>query len=135
VLDVGVDEFGVLDTKARASRWGRRSANRCSISLASAHLGVCGEMRGWEAPHLEPGGDAPGFLLALMPTATHQPLPEGFHIGFRIDDSDGVAALRDRFLADGAKVTDLYDGRPAEAYVTFRCWDPDGTEVEVFWEM
>jgi hypothetical protein len=21
-----------------------------------------------------------------------------------------------------------------EQYVTFRCWDPDGTEIEVYWE-
>lgn len=75
-----------------------------------------------------------GFLLALMPTATHQPLPEGFHIGFRIDTSERVTTMRDRLFADGVRVTDLDDCRPTEAYVTFRCWDPDGTEVEVFWE-
>jgi hypothetical protein len=37
-------------------------------------------------------------------------------------------------LAAGATFTALEDHRPAEDYVTFRCWDPDGTEVEVFWE-
>ena len=38
-------------------------------------------------------------------------------------------------LADaGVRVGELEDFRPDEQYVTFRCWDPDGTEVEVFWE-
>jgi hypothetical protein len=32
------------------------------------------------------------------------------------------------------RTTEVEDLRPSEAYVTFRCWDPDGTEVEVFWE-
>lgn len=32
------------------------------------------------------------------------------------------------------RVGELHDGRPDDQYVSFRCWDPDGTEVEVFWE-
>jgi catechol 2,3-dioxygenase-like lactoylglutathione lyase family enzyme len=78
--------------------------------------------------------NADGFLLALVPTERHQPLPEGFHIGFRIGTPERVAALRDQLVAGGVRVTQLDDHRPAEGYVTFRCWDPDGTEVEVFWE-
>jgi hypothetical protein len=31
-------------------------------------------------------------------------------------------------------VTGLDDFRPEEEYVTFRCHDPGGTEIEVFWE-
>jgi hypothetical protein len=31
-------------------------------------------------------------------------------------------------------VTNLQDFRPDEEYVTFRGHDPDGTEIEVFWE-
>jgi hypothetical protein len=31
-------------------------------------------------------------------------------------------------------VTELDDERPGDDYLTFRCWDPDGTEIEVFWE-
>jgi hypothetical protein len=30
------------------------------------------------------------------------------------------------------RVGPLEDHRPGEDYVTFRCWDPDGTEIEVF---
>ena len=44
----------------------------------------------------------------------------------------------DRFARDlaaaGVRITTVEDFRPGEAYVTFRCWDPDGTEVEVYWQ-
>jgi catechol 2,3-dioxygenase-like lactoylglutathione lyase family enzyme len=60
-------------------------------------------------------------------------LPDGFHIGFGLRDADAVTELH-RALAAAVRTTAVEDFRPSEAYVTFRCWDPDGTEVEVFWE-
>jgi catechol 2,3-dioxygenase-like lactoylglutathione lyase family enzyme len=75
-----------------------------------------------------------GFLLALVPTPDHQPLPAGFHIGFSLDAADEVASLHARLVAAGVEVTAVDDHRPDEDYVTFRCWDPDGTEIELFWE-
>jgi len=75
-----------------------------------------------------------GFLLALIPTDAHSPLPEGVHIGFGLDSADEVLALHDSLRSDGVSTTDVEDFRPGEEYVTFRCNDPDGTEVEVFWE-
>ena len=47
---------------------------------------------------------------------------------------DRVAALHEQLETAGVKVGDVEDHRPDEDYVTFRCWDPDGTEIEVFWE-
>ena len=75
-----------------------------------------------------------GFLLALIPTADHQPLPDGVHIGFGLAGPDEVTGLHQELSAAGARTTAVDDFRPAEEYVTFRCWDPDGTEVEIFWE-
>ena len=75
-----------------------------------------------------------GFLLALMPAPDHHPLPNGFHIGFGVDAPERVAVLRDELVAAGVRVGPIEDHRPAEAYVTFRCWDPNDTEIEVFWE-
>ena len=75
-----------------------------------------------------------GFLLALMPAVEHQPLPPGVHIGFGLKAPDDVENLHARLNESGASTSDLYDHRPDEEYVTFRCWDPDGSEVEVFWE-
>lgn len=75
-----------------------------------------------------------GFLLALAPAAVHTSLPDGFHIGFGMTDADGVTGLHRQLGAAGVRATAVEDFRPSEAYVTFRCWDPDGTEIEIFWE-
>ncbi len=75
-----------------------------------------------------------GFLLALIPAADHQPLPDGFHVGFGLDDAAAVLAKHDSLGAAGVRTTGVQDFRPGEDYISFRCWDPDDTEVEVFWE-
>jgi catechol 2,3-dioxygenase-like lactoylglutathione lyase family enzyme len=76
-----------------------------------------------------------GFLLALVPADPHhQPLPAGFHVGFGLAAAAAVAGLHCDLVAAGVVVTPLEDFRPEEEYVTFRCHDPDGTEIEVFWE-
>ena len=75
-----------------------------------------------------------GFLLALIPSDPHQDLPQGFHVGFGLDDADAVAALHDDLTRAGVAPTAIQDLRPGEEYVTFRCADPDGTVIEVFWE-
>ncbi len=74
------------------------------------------------------------FLLALIPAAAHQSLPDGFHIGFGLAGPEAVASLHESLRGAGVRTTTVEDSRPGEAYVTFRCWDPDGTEVEVFWQ-
>jgi catechol 2,3-dioxygenase-like lactoylglutathione lyase family enzyme len=74
------------------------------------------------------------FVLALIPVAPHQPLPDGFHIGFGLDDAEAVLAKHAALAAADVTVGEIEDERPAEDYVTFRCWDPDGTVIEVFWE-
>jgi catechol 2,3-dioxygenase-like lactoylglutathione lyase family enzyme len=74
------------------------------------------------------------FLLALIPADTHQPLPVGFHIGFGVEDAAAVADVHAKLTTSGVATSRLEDFRPDEQYVTFRCWDPDHTEIEVFWE-
>jgi hypothetical protein len=39
-----------------------------------------------------------------------------------------------RLTEAGVRTSAVDDERPGEDYVSFRCWDPDGTEIEVFWE-
>jgi catechol 2,3-dioxygenase-like lactoylglutathione lyase family enzyme len=75
-----------------------------------------------------------GFLLALVPADPHTALPEGFHIGFNGAGADEVIARHAALSGAGVRVGDIEDFRPDEDYVTFRCWDPDDTEIEVFWE-
>ncbi len=90
-------------------------------------------------PAFEAGGgffvrNDDGFLLALVPAAELRTLPDGFHIGFGMTDAGGVTGLHRQLGAAGVRATTVEDFRPGESYVTFRCWDPDGTEIEIFWE-
>lgn len=75
-----------------------------------------------------------GFLLALVPADPHEPLPPGFHLGFGLDSVAEVTAFHARLGDAGVRTTSLDDVGPDDDYVSFRCWDPDGTEVEIFWE-
>lgn len=85
-------------------------------------------------------GDAPflrdghGFLLALVPVVEHVALPPGFHVGFTADDPSEVVARHASMAGAGVPVGPLVDGRPDDEYVSFRCRDPDGTAVEVYWD-
>lgn len=72
-----------------------------------------------------------GFLLALVPPESHQRLPDGFHIGFGLESADEVRAVHSRLHAAGIRTTDI---EVEASYVSFRCWDPDETAIEVFWE-
>jgi hypothetical protein len=45
-----------------------------------------------------------------------------------------VLVLHAKLTTAGVPLSDVEDFRPEEQYVTFRCWDPDQTEIEVFWE-
>jgi catechol 2,3-dioxygenase-like lactoylglutathione lyase family enzyme len=78
--------------------------------------------------------NADGFLLAVIPSDPHIDLPSGFHIGFGLGSADEVLSVRDALVTSGVEVGELEDLRPTESYVTFRCWDPDRTEIEVYWE-
>ena len=71
----------------------------------------------------------------MIRAAPHQPLPEGVHIGFGLDAPERVELLHEELATVGrVRLGHLEDHRGREPYVTFRCWDPDGTEIEVFWE-
>ena len=75
--------------------------------------------------------NADGFDLALHP-ATERPAPSTFlHFGFAMDDAGAVRALRGRLEADGVPITER-DEEPD--LVSFKCLDPDGWRVEVYWE-
>jgi catechol 2,3-dioxygenase-like lactoylglutathione lyase family enzyme len=107
-----------------------RDAERCR-DFYQQHFGF--------APAFEADGgyfmrNDDGFLLAVIPVAAHQSLPDGFHIGFGVSSPEDVGGLHRDLSAAGARTADLEDCRPGEEYVTFRCWDPDGTEIEVFWQ-
>jgi len=76
--------------------------------------------------------NADGFDLALHPVAEPAPPVAPFlHFGFRVSDPDQVRALRDRMEAEGVPVIERED---EPSLVSFKCLDPDGWRVEVYWE-
>lgn len=72
-----------------------------------------------------------GFLMAVNPLPEQPVMPDWFHVGFRYETREEVAALFERLKADGISVgkLDQFDD-----YMQFRFPDPTGYVVEVFWE-
>jgi len=71
------------------------------------------------------------FDLALHP-ATEAGAPSSFlHFGFSMADAEAVRSLRTRLEGDGVPVVE-HDDEPD--LVSFKCLDPDGWRVEVYWE-
>ena len=71
------------------------------------------------------------FLLALFPAEAPATMPPGYHFGFNLDDPAAVRQMHQAMTERGVGPGDLEEW---EDYVTFRCHDLDGHEVEVFWE-
>jgi catechol 2,3-dioxygenase-like lactoylglutathione lyase family enzyme len=71
-----------------------------------------------------------GFDLALAPDQRPVSFPEWFHFGFRLGTVRAVRKLHSRMSSEGVKVSDIEEHAD---YVTFRCMDPDGYSVEVYW--
>ena len=77
--------------------------------------------------------NADGFDLALASYGPDvEPLPRWFHAGFRLGAPGDVRELYQRMQQAGTELrSDLED---YDDYATYRCADPDGTNVEVYWE-
>jgi len=76
--------------------------------------------------------NADGFDLAFMEDPNPDPFPKWFHFGFRLPSREAVLGLHDRLKADGVEIT-----RPVEdhgSWMSFRCADPDGHSIEVYYE-
>jgi catechol 2,3-dioxygenase-like lactoylglutathione lyase family enzyme len=75
--------------------------------------------------------NADGFDLALAADPDPGPLPPFVHFGFRLADPAAVRALLARVVADGVVVVEQ---AWEPTLVSFKCLDPDGYVVEVYWE-
>jgi catechol 2,3-dioxygenase-like lactoylglutathione lyase family enzyme len=76
--------------------------------------------------------NADGFDLALHPVEHVEPSPAFLHAGFRAAQPDDVRRLLERMEADGVTIVERDD---EAAYTAFKCLDPDGHRVEVYWEL
>lgn len=77
--------------------------------------------------------DEAGFDLALVPEVEPAPPPAWFHFGFRLPGRADVEACYRRLTALSA-VTIYEDLTDEGDFVWFRCADPDGYVIEVYWE-
>ena len=73
--------------------------------------------------------DESGFVLVLQKTKTPgERYPEGFHLGFLLDDVESVRALHARVVGDGLAVSDvIVNGRGTMIYLA----SPEGYRIEV----
>src|SRR5262245_25271231 len=72
------------------------------------------------------------FDLALHPTTSEEQAASTFlHFGFAMPDATAVHVLRERMEDDSVTIVER-DDEPD--LVSFKCTDPDGWRVEVYWE-
>ena len=74
--------------------------------------------------------DSTGFELGLHPGGP-TPSSANWHFGFLSPDPTCVRDLMTSLSAAGVPVTDPED---EPTYVGFKCQDPDGHVIEVYWE-
>ena len=70
--------------------------------------------------------------LALAPDDDPQALPSWFHFGFRLESTQAVQVMHDAMYADGVAMDMAFQSW--EDLAAFRCIDPDGYRIEVYWE-
>lgn len=71
------------------------------------------------------------FDLALAPGEAHA-FPRWFHFGFRLAPKEAVRSLFDRMREGGASILHPYEDDEEMSF--FRCADPDGHGIEIYWE-
>ena len=76
--------------------------------------------------------DPAGMDLALAPATSLERFPPWFHIGFRLGSSAEVKALHGRVASDGVTIKEPCTTEGDLTY--FRCLDPDGYQIEVYYE-
>lgn len=71
------------------------------------------------------------FDLALHESADVAASVEFLHFGFAMPDADAVRGMQRRLQADGVPIVEQ-DEEPG--HVSFKCLDPDGWRIEVYWD-
>src|SRR6266540_1762373 len=75
--------------------------------------------------------DEAGFDLAIGQHGDPGEMARFLHFGFRCAGPEEARVLLERVTAGGVPVTERDD---TPGYVGFKCLDPDGYTVEVYWE-
>lgn len=73
-----------------------------------------------------------GFMMAVNPLPENPVFPDWFHIGFRFDTPEEVKSLYKKMTVENSPIK--AELQEHDDFVFFRCLDPTGYVVEVFWE-
>jgi catechol 2,3-dioxygenase-like lactoylglutathione lyase family enzyme len=76
--------------------------------------------------------DDAGFELALKDDSDPARMPSWFHFGYRLASGPAVSELYGRM--EKASVPLLKELYADSSLVSFRCADPDGYAIEIYWE-
>jgi catechol 2,3-dioxygenase-like lactoylglutathione lyase family enzyme len=77
--------------------------------------------------------DDGGFDLAISQDPAPGAFPGWFHFGFRLESAQAVTDLHDRMASGGVRIPKpMYAD---DTMVSFRCADPDGYPIEIYWEV
>ena len=102
-----------------------------SLAFYAAHFGFDPDTATRYADGTVIARNADGFDLALHPVAAVGARPEFLHFGFHLGSAQEVRAVLASISAAGVEVVEEYDD---PGLVSFKCLDPDGWPVEVYWE-
>jgi catechol 2,3-dioxygenase-like lactoylglutathione lyase family enzyme len=72
------------------------------------------------------------FMMAINPLPENPVFPDWFHIGFRFDSVAEVKSMYSRMKEEKSPIK--VELNEHDDFVFFRCIDPTGYIVEVFWE-
>jgi catechol 2,3-dioxygenase-like lactoylglutathione lyase family enzyme len=73
-----------------------------------------------------------GFDLGLMLDPDPASVPDWFHFGFRMATGGLVVETHARLVADDVSIARGVED--TGDFVSFRCVDPDGYAIEIYWE-
>ncbi len=92
-----------------------------------AHFGLREHVRHGDILFMRDDG---GLDLALAPSEQPDVMPPWFHFGFRLATPEAVRTLHARLPAEA--IAQPLSEEPD--FAVFRCRDPDGHLIEVYWE-
>jgi catechol 2,3-dioxygenase-like lactoylglutathione lyase family enzyme len=75
--------------------------------------------------------DSSGFELGLQPRSGHVDPAGDWHFGFLASDASAVRDLMADMAFAGVPIAEPED---EPGYVGFKCHDPDGYMIEVYWD-
>jgi catechol 2,3-dioxygenase-like lactoylglutathione lyase family enzyme len=76
--------------------------------------------------------DEGGMDLALASASEPAEMPDWFHFGFRLVSAKAVEEMHEKMMR--GRLPSVGEIERELGYVTFRCTDPDGYSIEVYWE-